>query len=318
MENHNLTPLQKEFIQQLRDQGKSGNTIKNYRTDIQCFNYYLERKYFNLELRDFNWPRAQEYGKYIAQKYRSDNSRRRRIQALRIFFDFLVNKKVYQENPIRKLSPSPKFLDIPRPTPFPDVQKLWNHLIQWGDKNGRMEQLTGVRNQVLFMLIYTSGLKVSDVARLQTRHIDNTPEQPRVMVTSLKRDPYSVPIHPMFNHVFHRYQMLLSRGKDDSGINFTNLFFSGNPFKILRGGLSSRGLEGIFEEFRNSLNIQVTPKSLRQAAIFNWLGKNHSDGLIKEWLGVAPSYSLKRYRECLNQHPYNDDFFHYTVKKNLH
>ena len=196
MENQNFTLYQKEFLQSLKAQGKSGNTIKNYRTDIQCFNHYLESRYSDLELKDFSWRKTQEYGKYITQKYRSDNSRRRRIQALRLFFDFLVDKKVYRENPIRKLSPGPKFLDIPRPTPFPDVQKLWNYLIQWGDKDGLMRQLTGVRNQVLFMLIYNSGLKVSDIARLKTKHIDNTLGEPRVMVISLKRDPYSVPHSP--------------------------------------------------------------------------------------------------------------------------
>ena len=318
MENQGFTSVQREFLRCLRQQGKSINTIKNYRTDILCFNRYLRDNLSGLELEHFNGQRAQEYGQYITQRYNSDNSRRRRIQSLRIFFDFLVNKKIYGENPVRKISPSPKFVDIPRPTPFPDVQKLWNHLIQNGRRGGPMEQLTAARNQVLFMLIYSSGLKVSDLARLKSHHIHNIAGQPQVVVTPPRPPPYNVSIHPAFDTIYRNYRELLAQCKSRSGVEFDHLFFSGNPFKILRGGLSPRGLEGIFEELRKNLLIQVTAKSLRQAAIFNWLGQNHSENQIKQWLGVAPSYSLRPYRERIGQHPYNDDFFHYTLEKTLH
>ena len=313
-----LSELEREFFNHLKTSGKSANTLKNYRTDIECFNRYLSERQDPLDIGDFNFKKVQEYGDYISKRYNSDNSRRRRVQALRIFFDFLVDKKIYRENPVRKLPVGPKFLDIPRPTPLPDIQKLWNYLIRYGKKDNLMEQLTGVRNQVVFVLIYSSALKVSDFSQLKVDHIDSTPGAPRVMVIPRKRDPYSIPVDPIFNEIFYRYRQLLSEGKAFGGLEFPELLFNANPFRILRGGLSPRGLELIFEGFRNVLHIKITPKSLRQAAIFNWLGKNHSDGLIKEWLGVAPSYSLKLYRSHMNAYPYNNDFFHHRVEDALH
>ena len=113
-----LAPLegwQQEFFRHLEESGRSLNTLKNYRTDIDCFNRYLLERQNSLDMLDFNSQKVLEYGEYICQKYGSNNSRRRRVQALRIFFDFLVQKKLYRENPVRKLPTEPKFLDIPGP-----------------------------------------------------------------------------------------------------------------------------------------------------------------------------------------------------------
>ena len=56
------------------------------------------------------------------------------------------------------------------------------------------------------------------------------------------------------------------------------------------------------------LMINITPKSLRQACIFKWLSQRKSDSLIKEFMGVAPSYSLKPYKNIMANHPYSDNF----------
>ncbi|MBT3585642.1 MAG: hypothetical protein HN509_12120, partial [Halobacteriovoraceae bacterium] len=70
------------------------------------------------------------------------------------------------------------------------------------------------------------------------------------------------------------------------------------------------------------LIINLTPKSLRQACIFKWLQQGEKEGTIKEWMGVAPSYSLKLYKEHAAQHLYRDDFLeelykHHNSKKSL-
>ena len=195
---------------------------------------------------------------------------------------------------------------------------MWSYLVYHGRRETPMEELLGVRNQIIFLLIYSSALKVSDLTGLRSSHIDHSLGKPRVMVTPLRRDPYSVPIHPVFCQVYDRYQQLLALGKARARLEFSNLLFNANPFSILRGGLSVRGLELIFADMGRRLDLQVTPKLLRQAAIFRWLGEKHSDGLLKEWLGVAPSYSLKLYRHHLNRHYYDDSFLHYVSREITH
>ncbi len=302
-----LRELENRFFSKLKDQGKSANTLKNYKTDLECFNQYLIHNHKNMDISKYAMNEIQEYGKYIQNRYNSDNSRRRRIQALRIFFDFLVGEGVVPGNPVRKLPTSPKFLDIPRPSTFANVKTLWSHLIEESHNPHKMTQLLARRNQVITLLIFGAGLKVSDISKLKLDHI-TLGDTPRVMVIPQKRDPYTVELPRVFNAVYKSYVALLTSLKNESGLNFDDVLFNANPHRILSGGLSARGLEIIFEELRKKLLLDMTPKSLRQSCIFKWLHFGKIDNLIKEWMGVAPSYSLKLYREHMHKHIFNDDF----------
>lgn len=302
-----LMQLQEEFFKRLGGMGRSRNTLKNYRTDLDCFNHYLRETQKKLDISHFGQEEIIEYGNYLQAKYSSDNSRRRRVQALRIFFDFLIEKNLFPSNPVRKLQTSPKFLDIPRPTPLVDVKTLWNYLLSEAKNNTEMSKLLTYRNLVTLLLIYGGGLKVSDLTNLKTEHISLT-VPPRVLILADRRDPYTVELPPVFTAVFSEYRRLLEEMKAKSKMEFDHLLFNANPYRILAGGLSARGLEVIFEEFRKKLIITLTPKSLRQACIFKWIHQGKNDSLIKEWMGVAPSYGLKLYKEHAPKNYYNEDF----------
>lgn len=302
-----LALLQQEFYSNLKAQGKSQNTLKNYKTDLDCFNFYLNSEYTNAEVKSFDEHLVANYGKYLEKKYSSDNSRRRRVQALRIFFDFLLSKSLVRSNPVRNLPTSPKFLDIPRPTPFIDVKTLWTYLLNESDSQDRIQVLLSRRNQILFLLIFGAGLKVSDLSELKMSDISFIDGEARVLIRHPKRDAYTVTLPKIFEKIFAEYIKILEEMKLKSQISFDNLLFYANPYRIISGGLSPRGIEIIFEDYRNKLMITLTPKSLRQACIFKWIQQEKSTSLIKEWLGLAPSYDLKLYIEHAPNFLYNED-----------
>lgn len=314
--------LQRDFFEQLAQKGRSTNTIKNYRTDLQCWNQYLLNEKKTLKMDDINVKQIELYGDYLQVKYNSDNSRRRRVQALRLFFDFLVERQVMPSNPVRKIPTSPKFLDIPRPTSLIDLKTLWQHLLTEGQSKHDMTRLLAKRNQVIILFIYCGALKVSDLHNLKRDQVFlplHEDEQPRVMIKPDKRDPYTIVLSQVFVPVYHDYLRELESMMDKQGIEFEEVLFNANPYRILAGGLSSRGLEIIFEEWRGQLMVNITPKSLRQACIIKWLQERHEDGLIKEWMGVAPGYSLKLYKENLTKNIYDEQFlmelyYHYKNK----
>lgn len=304
---NDLISLQNQFFQNLEVTGKSENTIKNYRTDLECFNKYLVNNQKNFSIEKVDLPQILHYGNYLQEKYQSDNSRRRRVQALRIFFDYLVGKGIFQSNLVKKIPTSPKFLDRPKPTPFSDVKTLWVYLLEQEKKTTDLAQLVVRRNQVIFLLIFGSGLKVSDIAKLSRKSI-NLGQNPRVLVQPNKRDPYTVPLPEIAINVIRKYQAQLKAMMAQQELAFDHLLFNANPYRIISGGISARGLEILFEELRTKMVLHLTPKSLRQACIYKWLHQGHPETLIKEWMGVAPSYSLKPYRESLKDHLYNDYF----------
>ncbi len=312
-----LNELQRDFFLKLKSMGRSQNTLKNYKTDLDCFNHYLLKNDKDTDITNFNMAQVQLYGTYLEEKYNSDNSRRRRVQALRIFFDYLVEQNLFESNPVRKLPTSPKFLDIPRPTPFIDVKTLWVSLLEESTSKNEMLALIARRNQIVMLLIYGAGLKVSDLSKLKTSNIFLDGDSPRVLINHPKRDPYTIPLPPIFKTVLEEYLLKLSDMKIKSATNFDELLFNANPYRILSGSLSPRGLEVIFEDYRKKLQITLTPKSLRQACIFKWLTQDHNETLIKEWMGVAPTYSLKLYKEHMLNHIYNENFLGELYKNYL-
>lgn len=309
--SYNLPELQELFLKQLRQEGKSANTLKNYKTDLQCFNQYIKEYYQSLDLGHFQTQHIVQYGHYLERKYQSDNSRRRRVQALRRFFDHLVAMELFKQNPVKEIPSSPKFLDIPKPTPFIDLKTLWEYLIQEAKRQKGIDRLKAKRNQVMVLCIFHGALKVSDLGQLKTSDIitvDDHHSDTRIKINHPKRDPYTIPLPLFFKDIYQDYLKELEVQKELMSKSFDHVFFNANAYKILSGGLSSRGFEVIFQEYRKKLLIDLTPKSLRQSCIFNWIHKGHPDGLIKEWMGVAPSYDLKLYKKHANQHLFQDHF----------
>lgn len=299
----NLIEKQQEFLGLLEQQGKSFNTVKNYKADLQCFNTFLVQKQQHLKIRAFTSTQAQEYSRYLDDKYGSPNSVRRRVQALRLFFDYLTGQDLFPENPIKRMAVQPKVLDCPNPTPFPEVKKTYELLKTRVNEAEGLTKLVAARNIVIFHLIYGAGLKVSDMANLMLKSILKDQKQYRVMVEHPKRDPYSIPLPSIFAEDFQFYKNLYQEYLRTEGMDFEELLFNANPYRMLSGGLSPRGTELFFEDLRRNIKTDMTAKSLRQSCIFKWLTHNVNHTTIKEWLGVTPGYSLELYLEELKKDP---------------
>ena len=299
----NLLDKQHEFLKLLEIQGKSFNTVKNYKADLQCFNTFLIDKQQHLKIRAFTSSQVQEYSQYLDGKYGSSNSVRRRVQALRLFFDYLMTQNLFQENPLKKMAVSPKVLDNPEPTPFAEVMKTYNLLKKRVASTEGLAQVVNARNVIIFHLIYGAGLKVSDMAKLHFTSILKDHKGYRVMVEHPKRDPYSVPLPAIFNADFQFYKTHYQQILKKEEMEIEELLFNANPYKILAGGLSPRGTELFFEDLRREIKTDITAKSLRQSCIFKWLNQSVNHSTMKEWLGVTPSYSLELYLEELKKDP---------------
>jgi len=306
-QNPHLSELTHRFLTKLKEQGKTTNTIKNYKTDLDCYKSYIESYQTNDKLTRTDLNHILEYGKHLQVKYSSDNSRRRRVQTLRLFYDFLLINGVVHENPVRKIPASPKFVDIPKPTDFGETLAWWRF---FSEEIHRAEDglpaLIAQRNQLLFCLIFFGGLKVSQLSELNIDDIIIGDDSPRVLVTHKKRDPYTVILPEYLTSILENYKTNLNRGKIQSNINFSQALFNANPHRILSGGLSPRGIEIIFEDIRGKINGEATPKKLREAAICRWINNQVPHQTIKEWMGVAPSYSLNRFTKISDNFYYSE------------
>lgn len=316
MKQIELVKEQDQFIANLELKGKSFNTIKNYRTDLNCFNKFVGQSRPDLKITEVTSSEAQEYSRFLIKKYGSPNSIRRRVQALRIFFDFLIEKGEVDHNPIKKVIVAPKLIEAPKPAHFKDIKSLHDFLIVGVNQKTGIERLLYLRNKIIFDLIYNAGLKVSDIAILKTSNIlvDKNANY-RVLINHPKKDPVSIALGKNFNSFYEEYKTTLLSQCQKDDIEFNDLLFNSNPYAILAGGISPRGIEILFKQLSKKTNSKVTAKCLRQSCIVKWIFQNKSKTSIKEWMGVQPSYSLKYYIDLAKSFEFADFTEEYYSEK---
>ena len=92
MEFAQLKLQQQNFLHQYEQVGKSQNSLKCYRLDFECLNQFLLNPKFAQAQINFDQVTLESFEQYLSNKYPNANSVRRKLQTLRLFFDYLVRE----------------------------------------------------------------------------------------------------------------------------------------------------------------------------------------------------------------------------------
>ena len=185
--------FQQQFLKEIKKQKKSINTINSYRTDFGTFSEFTKKKNLRSKICFFTLTNAKTYSYYLDEKYNSSNSRRKKIQSIRIFYDYLVEQKIIKENPFKALATSPKILNTPSPTTVRDMEKLWKEFSKEEKSKSPRTSITAKRDKCVFLLIIGCNLRPYEVSKLKQSHLVlNNSNSGRVLITSNKnKEPYT-------------------------------------------------------------------------------------------------------------------------------
>lgn len=303
MKIEQLLHYQKSFLDHFKSMGKSENSLKCYRLDFNCLNDFV-KNHFKQVKQDvtFDHGITKNLEHYLGEKYPNINSVRRKLQTMRLFFDFLVEKKIVQINPIKQIQSSPKVLYPPTLHKMVEIESVQLYLIyKIKNSSSSKEVLQNFRNYILFLIIYHGGLSVTLLSNLKKEHflnLNTDDDEFRILISDNKRrEPYSIPIPSAFKKTFKTYFNLLNEEMIKDDYFFDQVFFNSNSYRLISAGISARGLEDIFHKMCETLKLEIaiTPKSLRQTATLHWLAENTPVSTVKEWLGVAPAYNISLY-----------------------
>lgn len=155
--------LVQKFSDSMRAKNRSLHTIKNYLADIQDFaEFTLHHDVSRFNEAQMQWAAvdAELIQDYMSQRFEYGLSARsiaRKLSSLRGFFAFLLERKLLTLNPAIGLK-APK---LPKPLPKSLDVDLTSQLLDqpqytWQD----------VRDQAIFELLYSAGLRVSECTQL--------------------------------------------------------------------------------------------------------------------------------------------------------
>lgn len=156
-----------EFIEYLIiDKGYSQNTIKSYHNNLKIFkNFFKGKNILFLKEEDIK-----KYIKYIQNKEAKTISHN--ISTLRSFYKFLLIEEKIKENPMENIE-------------LPKVKKTLPKILSIDEVNTlldiNLKDSFAYRNKAMLELMYSSGLRVSELIKVKIHDIDITNCTIRIM-----------------------------------------------------------------------------------------------------------------------------------------
>lgn len=147
-------------------------TVRNYTTDLLDFFNFLNSRGIK-SLNEVDRHVLREYLSHLIEQGIVKASIARKLSAIRSFYRYLLREEMVPTSPVETTS-SPK-LDRRLPS-FLSVEEM-NRLLEAPD----LSTPQGQRDRALLELLYASGLRVSELVKLNLEHIDLDSREIRVM-----------------------------------------------------------------------------------------------------------------------------------------
>ena len=244
------------------EKGYSQNTLMAYSNDLKLFADYLEKK------NKFEWEKVTkkeitEYFKLLNTSL-SQSSKKRKYASIKSFFLFLTKERYISEGIFEDMK-SPK---VSNPIPKPLSEKEINLIIDFKNKDKFY-----IRDSCIFMLMYASGLRVSEVIGIKIGEVDT--ENNSVKVTGKGNKQRILPIYNKANEKMNKNSKIITR-------------------QYVWRSLKIRGIEkGIIKN--------ITPHMIRHSFATHLLHGGASIRHVQEFLGHSSIESTQIYTKIPNQ-----------------
>ena len=295
----------RRFLDYLQyERNASPKTILNYGKDLEQFHSFVTPPGLPTpSLSEIDHRLIREYLGFLYDRKLEKSSVARKLSALRSLFRFCIRERLVRTNPA-KLIPSPK---LPRRLPTVLTPEEMNNFLddlaamrpQVNPKRSlppeRREaeaRLVPARDRAIFELLYSSGLRASELTGLDLMNIDK--DGKTVFVLGKGRKERIVPYGSKAEIALEAYwpvrQQIINtaHGKPDQQAVFLSCY---------GGRLTNQGVYRIIKKYSRlaNTNWDMHPHSLRHAFATHLLADGADLRAIQELLGHKQLASTQRY-----------------------
>lgn len=261
-----------EFLRYLEHERRySLHTVTSYQKDVDDFQSFIFKD--EIELEDVDKYVIREYMMFLSKNV-SKRSIKRKLSALRHYYKYLVNNGYVKVNPFLVVH-SPKVKNnFPTALYLKEIELLFS-------ENAKRTDLLKVRDQAILELLYSSGMRVSEICAVNIQDIDMNSRVIRVFGKGKKER--LVPYSEICKKCIIEYSRGLRRElmeKNKTKTNALFLNFRGNR-------LTSRGFEYILKQItvKTGLDFDLHPHTLRHTFATHLLEGGADLRTIQELLG---------------------------------
>jgi len=262
-----IDTLINHFVEYLLiDKKYSENTIKSYQNDLKKYQNFFKNK--NIEM--INEENIKEYLKYLKTENNEAKTISHNISTLRSFYKFLLIEKKINKNPMEWIEIPKIKKSLPKTLSFEEINKLLD--IKLNDKYS-------YRNKAMLELMYSSGLRVSELVNVKIHDIDSESCIIRVMGKGSKER-----IVPLGDYAIKYIDIYLKEYRNKLIKKEYNdyLFLNNHGKKMTR--------QGFFKIIKNlakqqKIKVEFSPHTLRHSFATHLLDGGADLRSIQEMLG---------------------------------
>ena len=261
--------LAEDFLIYLKDiRGLSENTVTNYEIDLRHWKAWLRKA--GCDETSFSKEDAASYTRELMAEF-SERSVLRKLTALRTYYGYLIRRNVCSSDPFQGISLRMKERRLPSVLTEDEVRELLSL-----PRNGYMDE----RDHMLFLLIYNSGMRISEALSVDAGDIDLS--RRRILIRGKGDKERFVFFSSSTKDAIIAYMSVLEafRAKTHGD---ERAFFLGEK----GGRLPFSSAHIIFERYREKLGWQkeFTPHTLRHSFATHLMDRGADIRLVQELLG---------------------------------
>ncbi len=285
---HPYAFYQQEFLNWLQNEkGSSAHTIRAYQEDLTQFGEYLKAQGIPLEQLEYHDLRY--YMASLQQKQQlKKTTLSRKTSTLKSFCKFLHREGLLEHNPADLLSTPKKEKRLPTVINEVDMTAFLDDFLAG-------EEPLQLRNKAIFELLYSSGLRVSELVQLDVENVQKQKGILRILGKGSKERivPVGEQAQSAITYYLEHGRPLLV--KEEAQALFLN-----------RQGtrLTTRGVEYILEQYvkQGALKYKVTPHAFRHSFATHLLDNGADLRVIQELLGHESLSTTQIYTEVSASH----------------
>ena len=263
----------------------SENSIKAYSLDLKNFLHFSFQESEDILKSDLSNISSHTIRLWILSlRNRSvkASSLSRKMSSLKNFFNWLESTHNIFNSAISRLESPKKDKKLPRPLSVNDIKRLFSAF-----ENKKDDRWIISRNQAIFLLLYTCGLRISEALDLKANAL---PLNTSILVKGKGKKERMVPILNITNQAIEKY-------KDQCPYPTSS---SDYVFLGIRGKkMSARSFQKALERARNSIGLpsSSTPHSLRHSYATHLLNSGTDLRSIQKLLGHSALSSTQIYTQ---------------------
>lgn len=270
------------YFKYLRGEAKSACTILAYRRDLEQFCRFAGKYFENGEpnCREISILMIRDWLRWLHDKPVCNRTLARKSASLKSFFKYLKLTGLIEKNPMDKIK-RPKF-EKKLPRFFTEEEMIT--LLRIPDEGS----IFGIRNRAILELLYSSGLRISELARLEMNDIDLKRGMARVLGKGSKER--IVPVGREAIQAIRNYLPAREKLKREYSSNRLFLTKSGKDFTDFQ-------LNAILNKYFRLVAEQkgYSPHTLRHSFATHMLNRGADLRAVQEMLGHANLSTTETY-----------------------